>query len=149
MKIYFDTSKAAHYNIMPVDPIAEIDVDTWSIYGRTDRGVGWDIIDGVFVTLISPEAVERIVLTDCRKFERKNLYDQSEAWLSKLEEQLVNGDVTESEYSAKRVEIMAYRKNVRLTDTQPDFPFQVTYPDIPGFKMVTRADNGNTAGMRK
>ena len=131
MKIYFDVNKSAHYNLRAVDCIAETDMDTWSSYGRVDCGVGWDIIDGNFVTLISPEEVEHLVLIDRRKFERKSIYDLTEELLFKLEEMYVNGDITENDYSAKRKEIMAYRKSIRSTDKQSDFPFHVVYPDIP------------------
>jgi len=130
VKLYFDSNKRV-YDFRQAGCVAEIDESVWSIYGRTEPGVGWDIVDGAFVPLITPEEIDRPIMDEQREIERKAVYEETEARLSQLEEQHVNEDISDQEYTERRKAIMAYRKNVRSTAKQSDYPFKVTYPDPP------------------
>gem|GEM_PF-5294278 len=130
MKIYFDSKKGA-CDFRPADCIAEIDGSVWSIYSRTRPGIEWDIIDNNFVPLITPLEIERPIMDERRKLERKILYEQTEIHLTRLDEQFINEDIPEEEYVARRKLIMAYRKDVRATVEQPNYPFDVLYSEFP------------------
>ena len=150
MKIYFDRNKNA-CDYRPADCIAEVEETVWSTYSGTELGSGWDIINGEFVPFITPKEVERPILYEQRKLERESVYERTEVRLSQLEEQHVNGDISDQEYTACRKEIMAYRKSVRSTVEQPDYPFRVAYPRSPesdiSVKMIatSKYENPGTA----
>ena len=129
MKIYFDRNKNA-CDFRPPDCIAEIDESAWSTYSTTEPGVGWDIIDGSFVPLMTPSETKRPILERQRKLEREIIYRQTEIELAIMEEEHVNEDISDQEYTARRKEIMAYRKSVRSTAEQSDYPFKVVYPNL-------------------
>jgi hypothetical protein len=57
MDIYFDSGKKAYAFPIP-DPLAMTDLATWLTYADYPCGEAWDIIDGQFVPLKSPEELQ-------------------------------------------------------------------------------------------
>lgn len=127
--IYFDEEGEAYAYEIP-EYVTSISSDVWSIYSSSPKGVGWDIIDGVFTPLILPEELLYIEEIPRKESERYNLYLIAEDQISKCDNYILLGMETEK-YTELRTQWLQYKMNVRKTQEQEGYPFEVTYPRRP------------------
>ena len=127
--IYFDNNKQAHgYEIEKY--IASVDSETWRIYAGTDAGIGWDIVDGVFTPLLSTEEIQFERHLPIRESERHELYTIADEQIAKCDNHTLL-DIEAEHYTRLKIQWLQYKMDVRRTQEQEGFPFEVTYPTRP------------------
>lgn len=132
MTIYFNKDKEAHaYEI--IDPIATVDSDTWMKYSETERGVGWDIIDGEFTALMDVKTIDEGRESAERERERLSLYLVADNQISKCDN-YIDLEIQPDKYSALKRQLLEYKMAVRMTQDDVDYPFEVVYPTLPAIE---------------
>ena len=129
MTVYFNKNKEAHaYEIL--EPLATVDYDTWMKYSEMEVGVGWDIVDGVFTPLLSTEEIQFERHLPIRESERHELYTIADEQIAKCDNHTLL-DIEAEHYTRLKIQWLQYKMDVRRTQEQEGFPFEVTYPTRP------------------
>lgn len=111
--------------------ICEVEADLWNTYGNLEKGEGWDIINGEFTPLIDEDALIRSELYQLLIHERRGLYSYADEQIAKCDNYiLLNLEV--DRYTQLKIQWLQYKMDVRKTQEQESFPFDVEYPDKPG-----------------
>lgn len=127
--IYFDINKIAYGFEIP-DPLATIDEETWRTYSDSLLGTDYDILDGVFTTFTSKEDLEKRSLDSVRESERKARYVEAENHIAKHDDFIFLG-VDMGSHTQQKTMWMQYKMAVRETVNQPNYPYEVEYPEQP------------------
>lgn len=127
--IYFDDEGEAYAYEIP-DYVTSIGSDIWSIYSGSPKGVGWDIVDRVFTPLLSTEEIQFERHLPIRESERHELYTIADEQIAKCDNHTLL-DIEAEHYTRLKIQWLQYKMDVRRTQEQEGFPFEVTYPTRP------------------
>lgn len=128
-EIYLDY-KGNSYGNRTEDTVCVVSNEVWNIYVDTGRGLGWDIVDGVFTPLISEEDALSINQVYIRESERHELYIYSDEQISKCDNYILL-DIETEKYTRLKLDWLQYKMDVRNTKNQEGYPLEVEYPEKP------------------